>query len=211
MSAGPYAPPPAVYEPSMLGGGSHVPLVAPHLAPGEWLHGIVDLQLSDLIRRVPRRYRPRRDGLFAVLGVVFDVAGAIVEAIEEAIGGFFRILRRIFRGRGLVGGWESEAGRFAIAVLTGTKGTVEYENRHVLLVFTDRRILLALETRRTLVLLGEIPRGRLARIELRLTGLSSRADAHFADGSRAALEIRQRDAQALDLLGRGMIPPPQQH
>ncbi|RKE21397.1 hypothetical protein [Streptomyces sp. TLI_171] len=212
MSSQYYGAVPQVYEPRTLGGGSYLPLVAPHLGPGERVHAIVDLQLSDLIRRVPRRHRPERDGLLRVLGVLFDVAGAVIEGIEEAVGGFFRNIRRIVRGRGLAGGWDSQAGRFAIAVLTGGKGSTRYENRSVLLVFTDHRILLGHESAGAVSLLGEIPRAQLVRVRPRTGSLSSRVEAHFADGSRAALSVRRdQDAQALETLLRGQVPAPQPH
>ncbi|MFJ5886496.1 hypothetical protein [Kitasatospora cineracea] len=216
MTTGPYGatgyPPtaaPQVYEPHRLGGGSHLPLVAPHLAPGERVHAVVDIELSDLLRRVPRRRREERDGLFQAAGFLLDLAGSLVDAVEEAIGGFFRNLRRIFRGRGLSGGWDSQAGRFAIQVLTGGRGDRTYENRGVMLVFTDHRILLGSALSDGYHPYGEVPRQQLARIEPRMGSWSSRVEAHFADGSRVALEARDRhDAQALDLLARGQVPPP---
>ncbi|WP_354642501.1 hypothetical protein [Kitasatospora camelliae] len=190
------------------GPDSYVPTVAPVVPPGERLLGIVNVDLSDLVRRVPRRYRPERDGALRVLYYLFDIVAVVIELLEEAVFGFFRVMRRIFRGRGLVGGWESQAGRFAIAVLTGPKATRDYENHDTLMVFTDRRILLVHELGKGPEVLGEIPGGQLTRIELRLTAVSGRADAHFADGSRAALEIGEKDAAALEALARGAVPPP---
>ncbi|MFJ4681177.1 hypothetical protein [Kitasatospora sp. NPDC088783] len=205
----PYPAAPPVYEPRRLGGGSYLPLVAPHLAPGEQVHAVLDIRLSDLLRRVPRRHRKERDGLFQALGVLLDLVGAVVDAIEEAIGGFFRNLRRIFRGRGLSGGWESQAGRFAVQVLTGGPGDRRYENRGVVLVFTDRRILLGSALSDGYHPYGEIPRQQLARVEPRMGSWSDRVEAYFADGSRVALDARDRhDAQALELLVRGQVPPP---
>ena len=191
------------------GADSFLPAVAPLVPPGERLLGVVDLELSDLIRRVPRRHRPRRDGILLVLFVLLDLVAVVVELVEEVLFGAARVVRRIVRGRGLGGGWQSQAGRFAIAVLTGTKATVAFENHDVLLAFTDRRVLLLFEgSGDSIEVLGEIPREHLARIELRLTAVSGRADAHFADGSRAALEVKQRDAAALEALARGAVPPP---
>ncbi|WP_405011392.1 hypothetical protein [Kitasatospora sp. NBC_01539] len=188
---------------------SFVPLVAPLVPPGERLLGVVDLELSDLIRRVPRRHRPRKDGVLRVLFLLADLVGVVVELLEEAVFGLARTVRRLVRGRGLSGGWQSQAGRFAIAVLTGTEATPAFDNHDLLVVVTDRRILLAAEGRgQRIVRLGEVPREHLRRVELRLTAVSGRADAHFADGSRAALEVRARDAAALEALGRGAVPPP---
>ncbi|MGW4384233.1 hypothetical protein [Kitasatospora sp. NPDC004531] len=207
-----YTAMPQVYEPRPLGGGSHLPLVVPHLAPGERVHALVDIRLSDLLRRVPRRYRRKeRDGLFRTLGFLFDMAGVIAEAVEEAVGGFFRNFRRIFRGRGLSGGWESLAGRFAIQVLTGGRASERYENHSAMLVFTDHRILLGTALLKEYLPFGETPRGELVRIEPRNGFWSSRVEAYFSDGSRVALGISdQRDIDALEALLRGQVPPPRQ-
>ncbi|QKW21773.1 hypothetical protein HUT16_24350 [Kitasatospora sp. NA04385] len=203
---------PQVYEPHRLGGGSHLPLIAPHLAPGERVHAVVDVQLSDLLRRVPRRHRPKeRDGLIRVLDLLFNAVAVVAEAVEEAVGGFFRNLRRIFRGRGLAGGWESQAGRFAVQVLTGGRAGVRYENRSTTLVFTDHRILLGDTLSQGYDRYGEIPRAQLARIEPRNGSWSSRVEAYFADGSRVALDVSpDSHVRALETLLRGQLPPPRQ-
>ncbi|BFV57101.1 hypothetical protein KCMC57_up22050 [Kitasatospora sp. CMC57] len=203
MTADQYSTGPGVFSSPRHRGEPYSRLVAHLVPPGERLLGVVDVDLSDLIRRVPRKYRPKEsDGLFAVVFHLLGFVGWVVEVIEETVFGFSRVVRRIFRGRGLVGGWQSQAGRFAIAVLSGPKNHSNFENHDVQLVFTDRRILLTYEFREQSELLGEIPRDQLRRAEIRHTSMSDRVDLHFADGSCAALGASEHSAPALEALAR---------
>ncbi|MFE1319966.1 hypothetical protein [Kitasatospora phosalacinea] len=206
----PYGAPP-------MPGAQHLPEVAHLVAPGEQLRGIVDTDLCDLVRRPPRRYRKDPSGraaetAFGCLFVFVNLAEYLAELVEDCTWGLVRSLRRLFRGRGLTRGWQSQAGRFVIAVRSAER---DHDNDDVLLLFTDRRILLVGNgdntpgpaSRRTFDhdrakhVLGELPYAHLARVQPRHTWVSLRADLHFADGSRAALDIGEDDLAALVALG----------
>ncbi|WP_457030893.1 hypothetical protein [Kitasatospora sp. P5_F3] len=192
-------------EPRPLGGESYRPLFAPLLQPGEQIHAVAELTLSDLIRRVPRKYRPgaATRGAMAAFGALFELVAVIAELLFEAVFGFFRMIRRITRGRGLQGGWGSQAGQFVIAVRHGYEGAAPMDNNRAVLAFTDRRILLADHLVSVgLKPLGELPYGRIRRVEDRTGGVSDRVDLHFADGSLAALSQGTDEARALVALIR---------
>ncbi|BAJ31047.1 MULTISPECIES: hypothetical protein [Kitasatospora] len=202
----PYGAPP-------LPGAHHLPEVG-HLVPyGEQPRGVVDADLCDLVRRPPRRYRKERFGRVAEAGlgclsVVFYFGDYVADLLEDCTWGLIRSLRRLCRGRGLTRGWESRAGRFARAVRGADN---DHDNDDVLLLFTDRRILLAgsgsntpgrtAADRRAVRVLGELPYPDLVRVEPRHTWISSRVDLHFADGSRLALEVDGKELPALVALG----------
>ncbi len=226
MSVGQYGPPRPIFESRLFGGGSHVPLMAPWLHPHEHLLGIVDVKLSDLIRRVPRKLRPGkqwRGTLGAVAGAV-DAAASAADAVEFFDFGIIRRLRGIVRGAGLTGGWQSMAGQFVIAVRTGPDPSSTRDNERALMVFTDRRILLmcTVSTKKVPLFgkvspglqlrearrLGEILPGQLQSVVIRHTSLSERVDLHFADGSLAAVEVAKEQARALEALSQGIVPPP---
>ncbi|MFF3517177.1 hypothetical protein [Streptomyces sp. NPDC002573] len=229
MSASQYGPQP-VFEPCLLGGGSHVPLIAPWLQPHERLLGVVEVKLSDLIRRVPREFRVGKEwrGTLGAVHGASEVAASAVDAVEFFDFGIIRRFRRMVRGAGLTGGWQSMAGQFVIAVRTGPDTPSSYDNEQALMVFTDRRILLmrTVSTRNKKVplfgkvppgeqrlkkearRLGEILPGQLQSVAVRPTSLSRRVDLHFADGSLAALEVHEQQARALEALSQGIVPPP---
>ncbi|MFC8719840.1 hypothetical protein [Kitasatospora sp. NPDC057198] len=211
----PYGTPPQHGAPygSVQYGGEHLAEVAHLVAPGEQVRGVVDVDLCDLIRRPPRRYRKERFGRTADAGIgclslVFDFGEFVSDLVEDCTWGLIRSLRRLFRGRGLTRGWESQAGQFARAVRAADN---DHDNDDALLVFTDRRILLAgsgsnapgrtLADRRGTRTLGELPYAHLVRVEPRHTWISSRVDLHFADGSLAALEVYPKELAALVALG----------
>ncbi|MDT0469839.1 hypothetical protein [Streptomyces gibsoniae] len=227
MSTGQNGLPQPIFEPYLYGVGSHVPLIAPWLQPHERLLGIVDVELSDLIRRtLPRELRPGKQwtGVLGAVEGTTEAAASAVDAVENFDFGMIRGLRRIVRGAGLTGGWQSMAGQFVITVRTGPDTRRTYDNKGVLMVFTDRRILLMCtvssgkvplfgkippgtplkEARR----LGEILPGQLQSVAVRHTSLSRRVDLHFADGSLAALEVHEQQARALEALSQGIVPPP---
>ncbi|MFI5534289.1 hypothetical protein ACIA8O_37715 [Kitasatospora sp. NPDC051853] len=192
-------------EPRPLGGESYRPLFAPHLQPGEQIHAVAKIQLTDLIRRVPRKYRPGDDSIraLAAVGALFDLVATIAELLYESVFGFFRVMRRITRGRGLQGGWGSQAGQFVVMVRHGYQGAEPMDNDRVFAAFTDRRILIADHLVGVgLRPLGELPYGRVRRVEDRTGGISDRVDLHFADGSLAALSQTQDEARALVALFR---------
>jgi len=225
-----YGPPQPIFEPRLFGGGSHVPLIAPWLQPHERLLGIVDVKLSDLIRRpLPPKLRlgEQWTGTLGAMEGAVEAAFSAADAVENFDFGIIRRLRRILRGAGLTGGWQSLAGQFAIAVRTGphaSKTSNTYDNDQVLMVFTDRRILLmcTVSTKkvplfgkvppglqlREIRRLGEILPGQLRSVAIRHTSLSERVDLHFADGSLAAVEVAKEQARALEALSQGILPPP---
>jgi hypothetical protein len=230
MKADQYGPPEPVFEPSLIGGDSHVPLIAPWLQPHERLLGIVDVDLNDLIRHsVPRKLRPgnTRRGALDVLASAVVAVMWVVNIFGAFNDVFIRSVRRIVRGAGLTGGWQSMAGRFVIAVRTGPDTLDTYDNSDALMVFTDRRILLmctvrvkaapvpvsgkvppGTQRRTETRVLGEIQPGELRSVVIRHTWVSNRVDLHFADGSRAAVEASTDQAEALEALSRGIVPPP---
>ncbi|MGR6973080.1 hypothetical protein ACU639_26400 [Streptomyces cynarae] len=227
MSAGQYGPPQPIFEPRLFGGGSHVPLIAPWLQPHERLLGIVAVKLSDLIRRpLPRELRPGKQwtGTLGAVQGAAEAAASAADAVEFLDFGVTRRLRRILRGAGLTGGWQSMAGQFAVAVRTGPDTSSTYDNERALMVFTDRRILLmcTVSTKKVPLFgkvppgtplrearrLGEILPGQLRSVVIRHTSLSERVDLHFADGSLVAVEATKEQARALEALSRGIVPPP---
>ncbi|MFJ8046130.1 hypothetical protein ACIRBX_37025 [Kitasatospora sp. NPDC096147] len=192
-------------EPRPLGGDSYRPLFAPHLQPGERIHAVAEVRLSDLIRRVPRKYRPgdATTGAMAAVAALSELVAAVAELLIEAVFGLVRVIRRIARGRGLQGGWESQAGRFVVMVRHGYRGARPMDNDRVFAAFTDRRILLADHlVGAGLRPLGDLPYGRIRRVEDRTGGISDRVDLHFADGSLAALSQTPDEARALVALIR---------
>ncbi|MGW3117863.1 hypothetical protein ACWDBW_12085 [Streptomyces sp. NPDC001107] len=191
------------------------------LAGGEQLLRAFPARLDPLApERVPRRHRPPRpprapqrgtqDRSFQGLGVLllpfywFAAAGAVLMAPVEALAdkllewmwrGFG--IRRLVRGRVWQGGWQSDAGRFVIAV-RAADGRGLYENDNFLLTFTDRRVLLLSSPRsperETPELLAEYPRQVLAlRSEPHPARHRNRVDVAFPDGSWVALAIGSRD------------------
>ncbi|MGW1751524.1 hypothetical protein ACWCRD_39165 [Streptomyces sp. NPDC002092] len=232
MSAGQYGPTQAIFEPRLFGGGSHVPLIAPWLQPHERLLGIVEVRLSDVIRRsLPRKVRPGKQwtGMLGAVEGATEVAASVGDAFEDFDFGIIRRIRRTVRGAGLKGGWQSVAGQFVIAVRTGPDPSRSgYDNERALMVFTDRRILLMRTvsipnkkvplfgkvppgeklSRKEARCLGELLPGQLRSVAIRHNWLSNRVDLHFADGSLAALELSEKDAQALEALSQGIAPSP---
>ncbi|MFJ1755728.1 hypothetical protein [Kitasatospora sp. NPDC088134] len=167
--------------------------------PGEQVYGAADGDLSDLIRRVPRRYR-RPDmrlgserALDAVVGLL-DLLDTLGDLFESVSWGLVRSLRRLLRGRALRGGWQSLAGRFVITVRSAA---ADHRNDDVVLVSTDRRLLVATHVRGRLVPLGELAHPQLRRVKVRHTWISDRVDLHFEDGSVAALEVNRENLPAL--------------
>src|SRR5690349_7050183 len=113
MSAGQYGPTQPIFEPALFGGGSHVPLIAPRLQPHERLLGIVEVRLSTVIRRsLPRKLRAGKEwrGARGAAKGAFEGAVSVAEAFEFFDFGIIRRIRRIVRGAGLTGGWQSVAG-----------------------------------------------------------------------------------------------------
>ena len=152
----------------------------------------------------------------------------MAEVFEFFDFGIIRRIRRIVRGAGLKGGWQSVAGQF-VAVRTGPDpSSSRYDNEQALMVFTDRRTLL-MDTvsirnskvplfgkvspggqlsRREARFLGEILPGQLQSVASRHNWLSDRVDPHFADGSLAELQLSEKNARALEALSQGIVPPP---
>ena len=108
-----------------------------------------------------------------------------------------QLVPRLVRGRVWQGGWQSDAGRFVIAV-RAADGRGLYENDSFLMAFTDRRVLLLSSPRsperETPELLAEYPRQVLAlRSEPHPARHRNRVDLAFPDGSWVALAIGRRD------------------
>jgi len=227
MSAGQHGPTQPIFEPSLFGGGSHVPLIAPWLQPHERMLGIVKVRLSTVIRpSLPRKLRTGQPT--GALDGAIEAVASVADAFDMFDFGIIRRIRRVVRGAGLKGGWQSVAGRFVIAVRTGPDPSrSRYDNNQVLMVFTDRRILLMCTVsirNKKVPLFGKVPPGeRVSRTEARCLGellpgqlrsvasrhnwLSSRVDLHFADGSLVALDLYEKDARALESLRQGIAPP----
>ncbi|MEV6942456.1 hypothetical protein AB0N07_10705 [Streptomyces sp. NPDC051172] len=148
--------------------------------------------------RVPRRHRPprARGGLLAAVGVLATPVQELADKLHEWMWRGFGVWRLV-RGRVWQGGWQSDAGRFVIAV-RAADGRGLYENDSFLLTFTDRRVLLlssALSPEREAPeLLAEYPRQALAlRSEPHPARHRNRVDLAFPDGSWVALAIGSRD------------------
>ncbi|GAA3820017.1 hypothetical protein GCM10022403_061820 [Streptomyces coacervatus] len=231
MTAGQYGPTQPIFEPDLFRGGSHVPLISPWLQPHERLLGIVKVTLSDVIRpSLPRKLRTGQStGVLGAVDGATEAVASVADAFDMFDFGIIRRIRRIVRGAGLKGGWQSVAGQFVIAVRTGPDPSRSgYDNDEVLMVFTDRRILLMCTvsirnkkvplfgkvppgekvSRREARCLGELLPGQLRSVAIRHNWLSNRVDLHFADGSLAALELYEKDARALEALSQGIVPPP---
>ncbi|MCD9876857.1 hypothetical protein [Streptomyces guryensis] len=184
------------------------------LLSGEQLCRVFSAGLDPLAPEgVPRRHRPPRapgsgteDRSFRGLRVLLlpfhwmAVAGAVLtyplEKLEDWFWGGFGI-RRLVRGRVWHGGWESDAGRFVIAVRAGD-GRGTFRNDGFLLTFTDRRVLLLSKPlspeRETPRLYGEYPRQvPCLRREPHPARHRNRVDLAFPDGSWVALAIGSRD------------------
>ncbi|MFF4800066.1 hypothetical protein ACFY1U_16920 [Streptomyces sp. NPDC001351] len=188
--------------------------VARSLPRGEQLHRAFSAGLDPLApERVPRRHRPPRppghgteDRSFRGLGVLLlplywiAAAGAVLMApVEKVEDWFWRGfgMWRLVRGRVWQGGWESDAGRFVIAVRSGDRRG-SYENDRFLLTFTDRRVLLLSSSssreHETPELFAEYPRHVVRlRSEPHPARHRNRVDLAFPDGSWVALAIGRRD------------------
>lgn len=205
-------PPSGVFSPPRYGVGSYVPAVEPLVPAGERLLGVVDVRLSNLVRHtVPRRYRPAEPGARNPLARVLAPLVSLWYAAGYVWEGFWAVLRFLrgpVRGPSLRGGWESEAGRFAVAVRTGPRHHRGYDNAAALLAFTTRRVLVLYlgPGRKEAEALGEVLRERVREARDRHTWFSSRVDLCFADGSLVALEVERRRARALGALVRGAVP-----
>ncbi|MFJ9521579.1 hypothetical protein ACIRPK_25395 [Kitasatospora sp. NPDC101801] len=199
MTAGQYGAPQGFAEPRPLGGDSYRPLVAPYLRPNEQVHAVLELKLSDLIRRVPRKHQRGKPGPAALLGlmVLLDLVAVVVEAVYESIFGFVRNLRRLFRGRGLRGGWTSQAGQFVLAVRHGSGVGLPDNDGAQLVLAGGRTVIFKASHTVGVTVLGELPHGQLRKVELRHTAMSDRVDLHFADGSLAAIEMDAEQARVL--------------
>ncbi|GAA4866360.1 hypothetical protein [Kitasatospora terrestris] len=197
-----------VFEPRRNDEGTYAALARPLLAPDEPLRGIVAAELHNLVRRLPRRHRGKDEAGPVVIGwaaleIVTDLFGALVDLVLELPGLLIGAVRRLVRGRALVGGWRSTAGRLAADVRRGPSWCPVPDNDEVLLVFTDGRILLAAEGKGGLMeFFGELPRAELRRVTVRHTWISNRVDLRFADGSLLAVEAGLDNARALEALVR---------
>ncbi len=194
------------------------------LPSGEQLYRAFSAGLDPLApEHIPRRHRPPRaprapqrgaeDRSFGGLRVLllpvywYDMASTLLAAPVEALAykldewlwrGFG--IWRLVRGRVWQGGWQSDAGRFVIAVRAGDRRG-SFENNSFLLTFTDRRVLLlsspSSPERETPELFGEFPRHMLAlRSEPHPARHRKRVDVAFPDGSWVALAIGKRDEVA---------------
>lgn len=184
------------------------------LAGGEQLYDVFSAGLDPLAPEdIPRRHRPRRapgsgteDRSFRGLRVLllpfywFAAAAALLtyplEKMEDWFWGGFGI-RRLVRGRVWQGGWESDAGRFVIAVRAGY-GRGTFNNDSFLLTFTDRRVLLVSSSlspeRETPKVYGEYPRLVLSlRREPHPARHRNRVDVAFPDGSWVALAVGKHE------------------
>ncbi|WP_380285268.1 hypothetical protein [Kitasatospora purpeofusca] len=173
----------------------------PWLRADEELLGLVEVRLSVLVRRPPKRYRrPGRDvdtGAELVLDHGLDLLDpegllALAGLTVLVVGG--RLVTPPVRG-----GWESTAGRFAAMAREAELARASDTFRYVVLAVTDRRVLL-LKRRGALVTehltdLGPFrlrrppagrPRSRARRVELR-----------FADGSTVAVRVAPERLKAL--------------
>lgn len=186
--------------------------VATLLLPGEKPLGSFKASLDPLTPiAVPRRHRPRREkrpkgedrsfrGIGSVLVPLYWIAAGLSFLISPVVITVGRLedwmwrgfgIRRLFRGRVWQGGWESDAGRFIIAV----RGRGESES--CLLAATDRRMLILerpyspeLEEAK---LRGEFARGTYGlRSEPHPARHKDRVDIAFADGSWLAVDIADR-------------------
>src|SRR5690242_2120677 len=109
------------------------------LEPGETLHGVATASLHIMIKDPPLRYMPKGDRLDNWLAR-FERAG---DKVEFAPGdAFWRFTGFLTREKpSMSGGWESQAGQFAIIVFAaGKQGRTD--PRYLSLAVTDRRLLL---------------------------------------------------------------------
>ncbi|MFD7923784.1 hypothetical protein ACFV3R_31825 [Streptomyces sp. NPDC059740] len=169
---------------------------------------------------MPKRYRvakpqARRGPIFsgwrrlllpiAFLGWLGSVPGDLLERAAENIA---RGVRRPFRGRVWQGGWDSDAGRLAIAVRNGPTDRTSHDHDDAVLAFTRHRLLVlsrpASPERERAHLLVEFPRTAFARHRAPHPARHrKRADIAFADGSWLALKAKRSDhaGPLADLLG----------
>lgn len=169
------------------------------LPGGEHLQRAYPAGLDPLApERVPRRHRPpgARGGGLAAVAVLLTPVQELADKLQEWMWRGFGIWRLV-RGRVWQGGWQSDAGRFVIAV-RAADGRGLYENNSFLLTFTDRRVLLLSSAlspeRETPELLAEYPRQVLAlRSKPHPARHRNRVDLAFPDGSWVALAIGRRE------------------
>ncbi|WP_405746800.1 hypothetical protein OG422_27605 [Streptomyces sp. NBC_01525] len=183
---------------------------APFLDPGETLRGALSVRLDPLAPdTVPQRYRRPKPAaeekarftgwqrIFLPVSFVMWLCSLPAGLLEVGARRTWRGIRRVFRGRVWAGGWDSAAGRFVIDARTGTADVAGYDNTHLALAVTDRRLLLLNEPtspeREAAQLLGAVPHGTYGlRPEPHPQRHRARVDLAFADGSWLALEAPDR-------------------
>jgi hypothetical protein len=109
------------------------------LQPGEPLRVVAYGNIMS-IKDPPRRYLPAEHGIRGFLDHMADVSMKLDDVAGDALFGLLNFLARTppdFRG-----GWDSQAGRFVIAVSGAAKQNGD-GLRHLFLAVTDRRVLLA--------------------------------------------------------------------
>jgi hypothetical protein len=127
------------------------PRIEPLLEPGETLRAVGYGDLAS-VKHPPRRYLPQEHGIWGFLDRVDDLGNKLDFGPSDAFFGLIGFLLRIppdFRG-----GWNSQAGRFVIAVSAAAKQNSE-SMRYLFLGLTDRRVLLAVPPRHFLTRPGD--------------------------------------------------------
>ncbi|MFF7458725.1 hypothetical protein [Kitasatospora sp. NPDC008115] len=171
------------------------------LRAGEELFGLVEVRLSALVVRPPKRYRRHKRDVGT--GVEFAVEGGFELLDPEGLLALAGLTTVFFGGRLLTppvrGGWASAAGRFAATAREAeiSRGSATFG--FVLLAVTDRRTLLL--KRHGAVCaehLADLGPFRLRKSpDVRRRADTRRVGLRFADGSTVAVRVASGQLKTL--------------
>lgn len=188
----------------------HEPAIRPFLQPGEAVRAIVMADIDSTVKKPPLRYLPKEGQIDQWIERSNRVSNAVDYGTGNALWGVASFIFRI--PAPMKGGWQSEAGRFAI-VVSGAARKNRDTFRHLCLAVTDLRVLLLTQpsTRsqhasRPVRLLGEyFPDAIGLRPGWRLNAGSGHVDLGFADGSYVSIDTDLPIGAAL--LAQLLSPP----
>ncbi|GAA2107739.1 hypothetical protein [Actinomadura alba] len=174
------------------------------LQPGETFECLITGELDPYLRKpstrllpkVPREKLTPAQKLAAVPLMIIGLPEALVELAVEAVKWPFQRLSRFVHGRTMEGGWNSDAGRFALGVFGAHWTLRRLRDGRLLFAVTGHRLFVAVtgddkSPRSDLTVVNVVPRGRIAARDAshHPQRQRRRIDLLFPDGSWVALRL----------------------